>query len=257
MPTRTLLALLAIGLVAGACGTNTTTPNTNRAADAVRGALTKTAQIGSFGLTWIQTVGPEPIQEYNSLSGVVDLAGDRLKVTSVGVSGPAANVGPGGSPPTSTPSDSATAAMICIGTNLWFSNALAPNVWLHQAIPAGKEIAGLPVCNPGHVFSGLEAHLTGITAVGTQLIDGVETSTYQGVELLQDHHFRVTVWVDKTVLVRQLKIEGAWNYPATPTGTGAFRAGTVNETITAHFFDFGVQSDIEPPPPNQVTEDRP
>jgi len=252
-----MLVLLAIALVTGACGNNTTTPNTNRAADAVMVALTKTAQVGSFRLTWIQTVGPEPVQEYNSLSGVVELAGGRLKFTAVGVTGPAAKVGPGGTPPASSPSDSATTTMICIGTNLWFSNVLAPKMWLHEAIPAGKEIAGLPIGDPGQVFSGLKAHLTDTTAVGRQLIGDVETSHYQGVELLRENDLRwserVDIWVDTTSLVRQLEIKATTHYPGATTGTGAVPGGTTTETITARFFNFGVRTDIQPPPANQVT----
>ena len=258
------MALLAIGLVAGACGANTTTSNTKGSADAVLAALTKTAQTGSFRLIWIYTSGPEPIQEYDSLSGVVDLAGGRLNVTSLGMTGPAAKVGPGGTPPTPSPTDSAMTTMICIGKDLWLSNVLTPKSWIHQTIPTGKEMAGLPVADPGQIFSGLRAHLTDITAVGKQLIDGVETSHYQGVELVQEHspgttgpvHFKVNMWVDTTGLVLQLKIEATWNVPATPTGTGVVPGGANTETVTAHFFDFGVHVDIQPPPHNQVTEDR-
>jgi hypothetical protein len=46
-------------------------------------ALTKTAQVASLRLTWIQTFGPEPLYEYDSLRGVVDLTSGRLEFTSL------------------------------------------------------------------------------------------------------------------------------------------------------------------------------
>ena len=253
---RVFLALLAVSLVAGACGAKTSTSQPGGPAGAALQALTKMPHVSSFRLTWNQTAGPQPIQQYNSLSGVVDLAGRRLKLTAVGMSGPTATVGPGGTP---SPTNSATTTIICIGAELWFSNALTPNEWLHQTIPAGKEIAGLPVGNPSQVFSTLKMHLTGISAVGKQLVDGVETSHYRGAELLQEKRLRwntrVDMWIDATGLARQLKIEATTHFPAVTTGTGVIPGGSDTETISAHLFDFDVRSNIEPPPLSEVTND--
>ena len=61
------------------------------------------------------------------------------------------------------------------------------------------------------------------------------------------------IWVDTTSLVRQLEIKATTHYPGATTGTGAVPGGTTTETITARFFNFGVRTDIQPPPANQVT----
>jgi hypothetical protein len=257
MPRTRLLVTAAsvLALLGAACGA--TAPGSRAPATEVHSALATTSETPSFHLTWINTLGPKPLAQYVYLTGVVNLAGDRLQMTSVGITGPAAEgLAPGSTPPEPLPpGQSATSMFICIGSDLWINGA--PNSWLRQAIPASKQLAGLPVGDPKSIFSGLEKHVTAVTSLGHTRIGGVETSRFRGVErgklLGGVTHVTVGLWIDAHDLIRQLTATSSISYPASTSPTsGRAPALETTATITARFSDFGVHTDIRPPPASEV-----
>ena len=256
---RMLAAVLAIGPVAGACVTVTASHNTPGPAAVVTRALARTGRARSFRLSWTSWLGPVPVSQYASFSGLVDLAGRRLQGTWVTVTGvAAANLEPGRAPTTPSPTD--TTMMICIGVDLWSAAGDAPTVWTYERIPAAKVLGGLPVADPGRVLFDLEARLADVTSDGGQAVDGVESDLYQGVEPLREPaadrtvpvNAGVRLWIDRSGLVRRLQVEATWSVPPIDTGTGPEPGGATTETFVAGFSDFGARTDIGPPPTDEV-----
>ncbi len=158
---------------------------------------------------------------------------------------------------------------IFIENVLWMKSTLFAN-----ALPAGKEWVKVDVDKagknlgfnfkalmgqtPADVLKQLERTGKPVTTVGTEEIDGVETTHYRAPidpaktpavdnleKLTMAVYKPVDVWVDADGLVRQVRFD----YMATIDPAQAARARVL---LTMKLFDFGSTVDVEAPAPKLV-----
>jgi hypothetical protein len=144
--------------------------------------------------------------------------------------------------------------MIAIG-NTKYQRGAGEDVWWKTEVdrPAGAAPFG---SSPDQFFSQLE-EVSDVTTVGEEVIDGVAVTHLRAVvdpSALPEHaadHVEIDpieVWVDGDGLLRRLTTSNSFD--GGPGGTGSM-------TMTITFSDYGAPVDIEAPPPEDVTEDRP
>lgn len=136
------------------------------------------------------------------------------------------------------------------------------------------KVAGLPglssvddnptTSNPTAVLKELQGGADGVTNVGQQVVDGVQTTHYQGElsfnrlwgnmpsslrgvlqQITQGQGITVDVWVDAHNLVRRVVMSFT---------LGVANGPSVQETSTADFSDYGPQPRPTPPPASQVSD---
>jgi hypothetical protein len=278
---RALLGVagLMVSLAATACGVGSSAPTTT--GTIVLTAATKTAGTGSFQLSGdyqsVETAHPSVVEDKGALTGKVDIAKGRSLVTSTDIPGlgvssqsgesalppGAVPPPPGAVPPLTTPTTTTT---ITIGRTLWISGGggllgQPQNSWLEVPLPtqpATTSELGM-LGDPSQIFNQLRSHLTGVTLLGHQIVDGTPTAHYEGRDTWQIPkdisgspaaiQVTVNVWVDQAGMVRQLEM--AAQTPALSINKAPTLPAETS-TTTMRFFDFGEPVNIQAPPPGQV-----
>jgi hypothetical protein len=188
---------VAMGLAATACSGGGSAPTTP--GSIVLAAATKTAGTASFQISGqyrtVETARPSVVEEEGTITGAMDVAHGRSRVTTTDTTSAGVSGQPGGSAlPSSTsvppaPDPAATTTVIKIGKDMWMSGgggllSEPADSWLlvplsaHQAASQGGLLG-----DPTQMFAQLKTRLTGVTLIGHQLVGGAATSRYQGRDL--------------------------------------------------------------------------